>query len=282
MDQTTKEASGVQAFGQRRFGRVNWLGLWTLYEKETRRFLKVSAQTVFAPVITSLLFLMVFSVALQRSDVTINGVSVPFASFMAAGLIMMSIIQNAFANSSSSLLVSKVQGNIVDYLMPPVSPLELTVAIAAGAVTRGVCVAIAAWIALSLFAWAAGAAPLGATHLWAILFFGFSAALAMSLVGILGGIWADKFDHLATVTNFLITPLAFLSGTFYSVSRLPEPWLTISHFNPVFYVIDGFRYGVLGVHEGQLAVGVITLLVLNAGLGVLCWLCFKTGYRIKP
>ncbi len=147
--------------GERRFGRFNWLGLWTLYEKETRRFLKVASQTVLAPILTNLMFLLVFSVALGRGQVTVQGHTVAFAEFMAAGLVMMSILQNAFANSSSSLLISKVQGNIVDILMPPLSAGELTAAFALGGLSRGVVVAIASWVTLSLVAWAAGAAPLG-------------------------------------------------------------------------------------------------------------------------
>ena len=282
MSHPAYETTKSRSFGERRFGHVNWLGLWTLYQKETRRFLKVAAQTVFAPVITNLLFLMVFSVALSRRELEIQGQPVAFASFMAAGLVTMSIIQNAFANSSSSLLVAKVQGNIVDVLMPPISPAELTAALAGGAVTRGICVAVVSWIALSAWAMAVGAPPLMISHLWAVLFFGLSAALMMALIGIIGGIWAEKFDHLATVTNFLITPLAFLSGTFYSVSRLPEPWHTISQYNPVFYLIDGFRYGIIGVHESNLLAGAVFISLANLVLLLVCWRCFRTGYRLKP
>lgn len=267
--------------GERRFGRFNWLGLWTLYEKETRRFLKVSSQTVIAPVLTSLMFLLVFSVALGRGQITVQGQPVAFAEFMASGLVMMSILQNAFANASSSILISKVQGNIVDVLMPPLSAGELTAAFALGGLTRGVVVAVASWVTLSLGAWAAGAAPLGVAHLDAILYYGLSAALMMALMGILGGIWSEKFDHLALVTNFLITPLTFLSGTFYSVSRLPEPWHTVSHLNPIFYAIDGFRYGVIGIHEGNLMAGAITLAVINGVIALVCWQGFRRGWRMK-
>jgi len=267
--------------GERRFGAVNWLGLWTLTEKETRRFLKVSAQTIVAPVLTNLMFLLVFSVALGGREITVEGKPVAFAEFMAAGLVMMAILQNAFANASSSILIAKIQGNIVDVLMPPLSPSELTVAFAIGGLTRGAVVAVASWATLSLGAWAAGAAPLGVAHLSAILYYGLSAALAMALLGILGGIWAEKFDHLALVTNFLIIPLTFLSGTFYSVSLLPEPWHTVSHLNPIFYAIDGFRYGVIGAHEGNLLAGALFLCALNLVLALVCWIAFRRGWRMK-
>jgi ABC-2 type transport system permease protein len=267
--------------GERRFGRVNWLGLWTLYEKEARRFLKIPSQTILAPVITNLMFLWVFAVAMQRNTMTIEGKAVPFSSFMAAGLVMMAIQQSAFQNSSSSLLSAKVQGNIVDVLMPPLSPSELTLAYAAGALSRGLVVAIASWIALSFGAWAAGAAPLGVAHLVAILYFACSASLFMALLGILCGIWAQKFDHLAVVTNFLMQPLTFLSGTFYSVSLLPEPFHSISMGNPVFYAIDGFRYGVIGIHESNLLIGVLMLLGANLVLGLACLQCFRCGWRMK-
>jgi ABC-2 type transport system permease protein len=268
--------------GARRFGPVNWLGLWTLYEKESRRFLKIPSQTILAPVITNLMFLFVFAVAMGKRPIAVGGAAVPFSAFMASGLIMMAIQQSAFAHSSSSLLSAKVQGNIVDVLMPPLSPAELTTAFAGGALTRGICVAIASWIALSFGAWAAGAAPLGVAHLVAILYFGCAASLFMSLAGILCGIWAQKFDHLAVVTNFLITPLTFLSGTFYSVGRLPEPFKTIDQYNPLFHAIDGFRYGVLGIHESNLAAGAIGLLAINLLLGFTCWLAFRRGWRMKP
>ena len=197
------------ALGVRRFGRVNWLGMWTLYLKEVQRFMKVWMQTLMAPIITTLLFLAIFSLALAGLRPDINGV--PFINFLAPGLIMMAIIQTAFANSSSSLLVSKVQGNVVDILMPPLSPAELNIGITLGGLTRGMFVGAGTFLGMSVFV------SLSIYSLAAAVFYAAIASALMSLIGLLGGIWAEKFDHLATVTNFVITPLAFLSGTFYSV-----------------------------------------------------------------
>ncbi|GGD20171.1 ABC transporter permease [Pyruvatibacter mobilis] len=259
--------------GERRFGSVNWLGLWTLYLKEVRRFMKVFTQTVAGPVVTALLFFAVFAVAMGRADTVVAGV--PYLAFLGPGLIMMTVIQNAFANTSSSILVSKVQGNVVDMLMPPLSPGELNAAFAFGGVTRGVVVALASAIVISFFA------PMGVAHWWAVLFFVLAASLALALMGVLAGVWAEKFDHMQAVTNFIITPLAFLSGTFYSVERLPEVARGISSYNPFFYMIDGFRYGFTGHADGSITTGVIVLVALNAVLWGLCHYVFKKGYRLK-
>ncbi len=259
--------------GVRRFGAVNWLGLWTLYVKEVRRFMKVFTQTVAGPVVTALLFFAVFAVAMGRADTVVAGV--PYLAFLGPGLIMMTVIQNAFANTSSSILVSKVQGNVVDILMPPLSPGELNAAFALGGMTRGVVVAVSAAIAIAFFA------PIGIAHAWAVLFFMAAASLALSLMGILAGVWAEKFDHMQAVTNFVITPLAFLSGTFYSVERLPDAAQYISTYNPFFYMIDGFRYGFTGHADGSILNGVIILTAINVGLWIACHHVFKRGYRLK-
>lgn len=257
----------------RPIGAVNWLGLWTLYKKEVRRFLKVSFQTVLAPVATTLLFMTVFALAIGSSRPDVAGV--PFASFLAPGLIMMGLINNAFANSSSSLIVAKVQGNTVDFLMPPLSPAELAAAFIAGAMTRGILVALATAIAIIPFI------EMSYAHPWAILFYGLGTASILSMVGLIAGIWAEKFDHLAVITNFIIMPAAFLSGTFYSISILPEPFSTISHFNPVFYMIDGFRYGFIGLSDGNLAIGIMIVLALNLMLLTASYLLLRSGWRLK-
>lgn len=259
--------------GIRRFGAVNWLGVWTLYLKEVRRFMKVFTQTVAGPVVTALLFFAVFAVAMGRADTVVAGV--PYLAFLGPGLIMMTVIQNAFANTSSSILVSKVQGSVVDVLMPPLSPGELNAAFALGGMTRGLVVAVASAIAIAFFA------PVAVVHLWAIVFFVTASSLALALMGILAGVWAEKFDHMQAVTNFVITPLAFLSGTFYSVERLPEIARVISAYNPFFYMIDGFRYGFTGHADGSLAAGVAVLLGLNAVLWALCHWVFARGFRLK-
>jgi len=260
--------------GTRHFGRVNWLGLTTLYVKEVQRFYKIMLQTVAAPAATSMLFLIIFNLSIGRYRPDIGGVT--FAMFMAPGLIMMTILQNAFANTSSSILGSKIQGNIVDFLMPPLSPGEMGIAFALGGMTRGLVVALVTGLAIWVFV------PFEVHHLWAILFYAFGAAMMLSLIGLAAGIWAEKWDHMATVINFIITPLSFLSGTFYSVSRLPEPWFQISQFNPFFYMIDGFRYGFTGNAESNLALGAGLILSLNLILWLGCWALLRSGYKLKP
>ncbi len=259
--------------GQRRFGRVNWLGMMTLYGKEVRRFFKVYMQTLVAPVATAGLFMAVFTLALAARRGDVDGM--PFAAFLAPGIVMMAVIQNAFANSSSSLVVGKVQGNIVDVLMPPLSPGELTTAYALGGATRGLCVAALAIVLVFPFIGLGVANPL-----WAA-FFAFIGALILALGGVMTGIWAEKFDHTSAVTNFIVTPLAFLSGTFYKVSDLPEPWATISSWNPIHFLIDGFRWGILGVGESNPWIGAGVSVAIAVVLWMVCLWMFRTGYRLK-
>ncbi|TAN53974.1 MAG: multidrug ABC transporter permease [Rhodospirillales bacterium] len=255
-------------------GPVNWLGLWTLISKEVRRFLKVYFQTVFAPVVTTLLFLAVFALALGRSFQMVAG-GVPFLEFLAPGLIMMTMVQNAFANSSSSLIMAKVQGSIIDVLMPPLSPGELVTGFATGGVVRGLFVGMVVAGCMALFV------PLAAPHPFFILYHAVTASLMLALLGMMGGIWADKFDHMAAVTNFVITPLSFLSGTFYTIDRLPEMFHTLALLNPFFYMIDGFRYGMIGHADGNLLVGALYVGMVDAVLLALSWMMFKRGYKLK-
>jgi ABC-2 type transport system permease protein len=254
--------------------RINWIGLQTLYLREVQRFMKVAMQTLAAPVITSILFLMVFSVAIGDRAGLSGGVD--FVTFLIPGLVMMTVLQNAFANTSSSIVVSKVQGNIVDLLMPPLGPGELLVGLAAGGMTRGIMVGIVAAICLAVL----GGLGLPSQPLVALAFL-FLGSLLMALAGILAGIRANKFDEMAAITNFVIQPLAFLSGTFYSVNRLPAPFDTIATLNPVFYVIDGFRYGMIGVADRSIVVGLIGLTVLNLVLGYVCYWVLCSGWRLK-
>lgn len=278
MDIAAAGASGAKAFGERRFGTINVLGLQTLLWKEIRRFLKVSFQTIAAPVISTLLFLVVFIQALGAARAPIGGV--PYVEFLAPGLIMMAILTNAFANSSSSLIIGKVQGSIVDILMPPLSALELTIGFVGGAAARGLLVGlVTAATSAAFMYW--GGAPMRIAHPLAIVYFALAATAIFGLLGILGGIWAEKFDQLAAVTNFIITPLTFLSGTFYAIESLPEPFRTFSYFNPVFYLLDGFRYGFTGIAEASVATGAIVSAAIAAGLGYLCYRLFKSGYRLK-
>jgi ABC-2 type transport system permease protein len=257
----------------RRYGAVNWIGLGTLIAREVRRFLKVGTQTVMAPVVTTLLLLAVFALALGGAVKEVAGV--PFPQFLAPGLIIMAMVQNAFANTSSSLVIAKVQGNIVDSLMPPLSATELTLGFAMGGVVRGLVVGAAVALCLLPFVSMRLHAPVF------VLFHGLAAALLLSLLGIAGGIWSQKFDHIAAFTNFVVTPLAFLSGTFYTIDRLPEPWHMLALANPFFYMIDGFRYGFLGHTDGGLATGVAVMLAANLALGVVCHRLFASGYRLR-
>ncbi|MBI5120201.1 MAG: ABC transporter permease [Rhodospirillales bacterium] len=255
-------------------GPVNWLGLWTLLSKEVRRFLKVYFQTIFAPVVTTLLFLAVFALALGGKPLQmVDGV--PLLEFLAPGLIMMTMVQNAFANSSSSLIMAKVQGNIIDVLMPPLSAGELVAGFAGGGVVRGLFVGVVVAVSMSVFV------PLAAPNPFFILYHAVAASTMLSLLGMMGGIWADKFDHMAAVTNFVITPLSFLSGTFYTIDRLPEIFHAVALVNPFFYMIDGFRYGMIGHADGSLLAGLIYIGLVDVVLLFLSWRMFKRGYKLK-
>ena len=255
---------------------VNWQGLKTLYLKEVRRFFKVQLQTVWAPAITTLLFLVIFTVAMNRLRPAVMGV--PFPDFLGPGLIVMGMIQNSFANTSSSLLIAKIQGTIVDVLMPPLSSGELMVAWIGGAVTRAWLVGFAVWLAM----WIAPGVDVPINNIFVVLYFGTMGSVLLALLGILTGIWADKFDHAAAVTNFVIQPLTLLSGTFYAIDKVSPAMRAISHANPFFYVIDGFRYGFLGVADGLAVQGAIVLLVLDVGLWWLCYALLRSGWRLRP
>src|SRR5438132_2744414 len=232
---------------------VNWGGLKTLYIKEVRRCFKVQMQTVWAPAITTLLYLAIFTVALGRSGRLVMGV--PFADFIGPGLIVMAMMQNAFANASFSLLVGKIQGNIVDYLMPPLSTGELIAGLVGASVTRAFLVGFGVWLAMLLWP----GVSVGIQRPELVLWFGLMGALMLSFLGLLTSVWADKFDHAAAVTNFVVTPLSLLSGTFYSVSQLAPRFQAVSHANPFFYVIWGFRAGFLGVSDSLLLLGGVRL-----------------------
>jgi ABC-2 type transport system permease protein len=257
----------------RSYGAVNWLGAWTLLAKEVRRFLKVYFQTIIAPVVTTLLFLAVFALALGQVAAEVKGVA--FVEFLAPGLIMMAMVQNAFANTSSSLIIAKAQGNIVDMLMPPLTAAEVTAALALGGVARGVVVGLAVAAGMALFV------PLHIHNLALIVYHGVMGSLLLSLVGMMGGIWADKFDHMAAVTNFIVTPLSFLSGTFYSIERLPEGFHTFALMNPFFYMIDGFRYGFIGQSDGPVWLGVVLVGCTNLLLAAATYRMLASGYKLK-
>lgn len=262
----------------RQYGAFNSLGLWTLYKREVGRFLKVWMQTVFAPVVTTLLFMTVFKLAFgDRGRLTGDFEGLNYNDFLAPGLIMMAILQNAFQNTSSSLLQAKFNATHVDFLMPPLSPLELTIAFLGGAVTRGLIVAAFSALAIQL----SGLANLSVVHVWPILWFTLTSAIILGALGAFGGIWAEKFDHLAAVTNFVIVPLTFLSGTFYDIKVMVEPFQTLAHLNPIFYMIDGYRYGHLGVANGSILAGILYTGGLAIASVIFVWWLFKRGYKLK-
>ncbi|MDE0781187.1 MAG: ABC transporter permease [Alphaproteobacteria bacterium] len=264
---------GVPTPSVRQFGCVNWRGLWTLYHREVKRFFKVFTQTLAAPVVTTLLFYTIFTVALQNRVGTVG--SVPFAEFLAPGLIMMTILQNSFANTASSMMTSKIQGNIVDVLMPPISPLEMLCGFLGGGVTRGFIVGISATAAMSVLV------DFPFHNIGAILFFSLTASVMLALLGMVGGIWAEKFDHMAAITNFVIVPMSFLSGTFYSIHRLPELWQTVAQFNPFFYAIDGFRYGFIGQGDAPFWLGASVMIGVNILLFLFVHQMLVSGYKLK-
>jgi ABC-2 type transport system permease protein len=254
-------------------GDFNLIGLWTLYAKEVRRFLKVATQTLIAPIATTLIYLVVFALALGGSGRTIDGT--PFLVFLGPGLIMMAVVQNSFANTSSSIMIAKVQGNIVDYLMPPLSPGELVLGIVAGGVTRGVMVGVAVYLATLPFV------QLPILHPLLTVYHLVGASLMLSLLGLLAALWAEKFDQMAAATNFVITPLSFLSGTFYSIRQLPEPFHALALLNPFFYMIDGIRFALTGHADGPVVVGAVVLALTDIGLWVLVLWLVRIGYKLK-
>lgn len=259
---------------------INRIGVWTLYMKEVRRFFKVQTQTIWAPAVTTLLFLVIFTVAMGRGGRIVLGVN--FATFVAPGLIAMGMMQNAFANASFSLLAGKIQGTIVDVLMPPLTTAEMMVALIAGAMTRAVLVGLA--LSAAMLAWPG--VDLSVAHPWAVVWFGLNGAALLALIGLLSSIWAEKFDHNAAVTNFVVQPMSLLSGTFYVISNLSPTFQAISRMNPFFYVISGFRFGFLGhsdIGETNLAVlqGALGLGLLNVVMAVVTYLVLRSGWKLK-
>jgi len=260
--------------GSRRFSGVNWLGLYTLALREVQRFLVVWTQTLLAPLVTAGLFLAIFTLAIgaRRGDV----MGVPFLHFLAPGILMMTVIQNAFANTSSSIVIAKVQGNIVDTLMPPLSPLELVLGYIAGGLLRGVMVALALGTVMVLVLGISIAHPV-----WSLIFVVLGGSF-MAALGVLAGVYANKFDQMAAITNFIVTPLSFLSGTFYSIENLPPAMQIISRMNPIFYLIDGVRYGVIGQSDSSPWLGMLVCVSAVAFVTYLAWFLFQRGYRLKP
>ena len=259
--------------GVRRFGLVNWIGIYSLYVKEVSRFLIVWAQTLLSPLVSSLLFLSVLTLALGNDRGNVLGYS--FISFLAPGLIVMSIVQQSFSHSVSSLMIGKIQGNIIDTLLAPLSAIEVTLAIIFAAVTRGLVILIISIVVFSLIV---------EIHIYSIFYIFIGAFLGTFILGALGfitGLWAEKFDHTATITNFIITPLSFLSGVFYSIERLPDFFQSISKINPFFYIIDIGRFGFLGTSDGSIGIGLVYLTILSIIVWLISYYLYKIGYKIK-
>ena len=248
-------------------------GPWTLLKKELLRFWRVAFQTVAAPVITALLYLLIFSHVLEGHVQVYEGV--PYTAFLIPGLIMMSVLQNAFANSSSSLIQSKVMGNIVFVLLTPLTHLQFFSAFLCAAIIRGLAVGLCIYVGAVWFV------DLNMIHPWLIVAFALLGSALLGTFGIIAGIWADRFDQMAMFQNFIIMPLSFLSGVFYSIHSLPPFWQKLSQLNPFFYMIDGFRYGFFG--KGDVS-PLISLSIVGVSFLVLAWVTLKmlkSGYKLR-
>ncbi len=249
------------------------IGCYTLFKKEVLRFWKVSFQTIAAPVLTAILYLLIFAHVLDEHVQPYPGVS--YTSFLVPGLVMMSLLQNAFANTSSSLIQSKITGNLVFILLPPLSHVEFFVAYIAAAAIRGVMVGVGVLLATAWFA------PLHWVHPGWILTFAVLGALLLGTMGLIAGIWAEKFDQLAAFQNFIIMPATFLSGVFYSIHSLPGIWQGVSHFNPFFYLIDGFRFGFFGQSDVSPWFGFTVALVTWLSVSVIALSMIARGYKLR-
>ena len=258
---------------EKKFGYINWLGFYTLYKKEILRFLKVAIQTIISPVLTALLFLLVLSLAIGNERG--GALGFPFITFLAPGLIAMQIIQQAFSHTSSSIMIGKIQGNIVDVLYAPLSPVEVTLATILAAVTRSFIIAAVSIVAFRYII------DLQFYNFYFIFIYTFLGSFILGAIGFVVGLWAEKFDNMASATNFIIVPLSFLSGTFYSIQKLPNILQKVSEWNPFFYIIDGFRYGFLGVSDGSLKFGLLYLIILSFLTWYVSYILFKKGYKIK-
>lgn len=268
---TLRDKNGVLT--PRKIKGFNKVGLQTLIGKEITRFVSVYTQTIIAPVISTLLFYAVFALSFGGSTRTIG--DLPYLEFLAPGLVMMTMVQNAFANTSSSMVIAKISGSIVDIIMPPLSGFELYSGYIIGGVIRGLAVGVVVAVFVHIFV------GLHVHSLFHIIAFATLGNMLLASIGLAAGIWSQKFDHIAAVTNFLVTPLTFLSGTFYSISQLPEFWEKLALYNPFFYMLDGFRYGFIGHADGNITTGLLVLIGANVAVTALVLVMLKTGYKMK-
>jgi len=267
------ELENKYQIGVRRFGIINWVGAFSLYKKEVLRFIIVSGQTLVGPILTSILFLVVISLAIGDERPGVLGV--PYIEFLANGLIMMQVIQQSFSHSSSSLMMSKVMGTIVDIVNSPLSAAEVTISLVLASITRGLCIASISTLIFIFFL------DLSIQNYFLWFLYIFLAGFFLGSVGVIAGLYADKFDQMSTVTNFVIVPLSFLSGTFYSIEKLPNILKSLSHYNPFFHMIDGFRYSFIGQSDGSIKFGIIFLLIISLITWYISYLLFRNGYKIK-
>jgi len=249
-------------------------GWAALFYKELLRFWKVSFQTILAPMLTALLYLLIFSHVLE-SHVSVFDGKVRYSSFLVPGLVMMSVLQNAFANSSSSLIQSKITGNLIFVLLPPLSPLDIFGAYVMGAMVRGLVVGVGVFLVTLWFV------PLSLEHPAWVVAFALLGSAILGILGVVAGIVADKFDQIAAFQNFLIMPLTFLSGVFYSIHTLPPFWQALSRFNPFFYMIDGFRYGFFGLSDVPPLTSFAVVATCCAALAALTLAMLKSGYKLR-
>ena len=267
-----KQIDHKYQIGVRRFN-INWVGIYSLYCKETLRFLSVFGQTIIGPIITAILFLVVISLAIGDNRENVLGVE--FLSFLAPGLIAMQIISQSFAHSSSSILMGKVMGNIVDLIGAPLSSAEVTLSIIFASITRAI---IICFLSISIFYIFI---DIKVDNFLLLLVYLFLSSFILAAAGFIAGLWADKFDHMATITNFVIVPLSFLSGTFYSIDKLPTLLKNLNFYNPFFHMIDGFRYTFIGKIDGSLKFGISYLILLSFVFWFIAYYLYKKGYKIK-
>ena len=252
---------------------MNWIACYTLFRKERTRFMKVWLQTVLAPVVTSLLYLLVFGHVLEGRVEVFDGVN--YVAFLIPGLMMMSVIQNSFANSSSSMIQSKITGSLIFILLPPLSALEMFLAYVSAAVMRGLVVGFGVFLLAYFYV------NVPVDNALIIFVFALLGSYVMASLGLIAGMWAEKFDQIATFQSFIIVPMTFLSGVFYSINSLPPFWAQISKFNPFLYIIDGFRYGFFGQSDQPIELSLFILVVAALLLSGLCVLMLHRGYKLR-
>ncbi len=255
------------------FAKFNTIGFYTLYYKEVKRFTSIITQTIIGPIITGLLFLFIFKLSVGHTNIAVGHLS--FTQFLIPGLIMMNVLQNAFANTSSSLVAGKMMGSIVDLTMPPLSPLEIVSAMSLAGITRGIVIGVTTGLAMWVFS------DISIYNVFYAIAFMVMGSAMMAIIGVLAGLWSNKWESIASVTTYVITPLSFLSGTFYSIDRLPQIFQKLAYFNPFFYVIDGFRYGMTGYSDGNPITGLIILSILISILGFTAHFLLAKGWNLK-